>query len=320
MKPLFKATLVLGATLIVGSITFWMAGRSYRAHESAASLPSSSPTNVPPPTAPLARAIRGPGPVASVLAPSARQPAPPTTPAATFAERVKRVHELPRNLSGQDIQAFLAYLAVPAASVPADRPGENWLRNEMMDKLVETPALPSGLVRVLVSIYQDPAQDVVMRDYAVQHMGPVYARASAPEQAVLQTTLWQAAEETASSVAGTALLVLSDLAPDYREFERSKLEEVALRLAGDDHCGELSRITALQVCGRLGLKEASPVMLQLARSAGSVPLQISAIAALGDVGNEEARACLRQLAQQPEPRLEPALETALRKLNERLGT
>jgi hypothetical protein len=320
MKPLFKATLVLGATLIVGSITFWMAGRSYRAHESAASLPSSSPTNVPPLVVSPIPAIRRPVTAAPASLPAAKQPVAPTTPAATFAERVKRVHELPRNLSGQDIQAFLAYLAVPAASVPADRSRENWLRNEMMDKLVETPALPSGLVQVLVSIYQDPAQDVVMRDYAVQHMGPVYARAGAPEQAVLQTALWQAAEETASSVAGTALLVLSDLAPDYREFERGKLEKVALRLAGDDHCGELSRITALQVCGRLGLKEASPVMLQLARTAGSVPLQIAAIAALGDVGNEEARACLRQLAQQPEPRLEPALETALRKLNERLGT
>ena len=320
MKRSVKIALLLGAIVVVGSVAGWRLSRSQRPPEPVATLPATSPTNGPLPAVSSAPAPRRPVTAAPAPLPAASQSLPPATAAATFAERVKRVHELPRNLSDQDVQAFLAYLAAPAASVPADRSRENWLRNEMMDKLVETPALPSGLVRALVSIYQDPAQDVVMRDYAVQHMGPVYARASAPEKAVLQNALWQAAEETGSSVAGTALLVLSDLAPDYREFERSKLEEVALRLAGDDHCGELSRITALQICGRLGLKEAAPVMLQLARTAENIPLQIAAIAALGDVGNEEARAYLRQLAQQPEPRLQPALETALRKLNERLGT
>jgi HEAT repeat protein len=90
-------------------------------------------------------------------------------------------------------------------------------------------------------------------------------------------------------------------------------------MAGDERCGELSRITALQLCGRMGIQQAAPLLLQLAQNAKSVPLQIAAIAALGDVGNDEAQNYLRQLASQPETRLGPALETALKKLNQRRG-
>jgi HEAT repeats len=320
MKPSVKTALLLGAILMAGSMAVWRVSQSERPRELAATTPQTSRTNIPPSTALVAPPIPGPVTTAPAPVPATVKAAVPAVSAATYAERVAKIHALPGNLSAQEIESLYAYLAAPATSPAGDRPRENWLRNEMMDKLVEAPVLPAGLVRLLVSIYQDPAQDVVMRDYAVQHMAPVYARASAEEQVLLQNALWQSVAETGSSIAGTGLLALSDLAPDHREFEPGKVGEVALKLAGDDRSGELSRITALQICGRLGLKEAAPLMLQVARTAGSIPLQIAAIAALGDVGNEEARAYLRQLAVQPEPRLLPALGTALRKLNERLGT
>jgi HEAT repeats len=318
MKPSTKIAVLLGAVVVTGSISVWLCWPSWRQRAMVAPTPQTSRTNVPPPTTPVALATLGPAPSAPDTVPESVRPIVAAVPAGTFAERVKTVRALPADLTAQEIHAFYTYLLTPAQSGAENRQQENWLRNEMMDKLVEAPALPAGLARVLVAIYQDPTQDIVMRDYAVQHMMPVYARASAEEKATLQQTLWQAVEETDSSIAGTALLALRDLAQDHREFEQNQLGEAALKLAGDDRCGDLSRITALQLCGRMGMDQAAPLLLQLSQKAGSVPLQIAAIAALGDVGNAEAQNYLRQLASQPDPRLRPALETALKKMNGRL--
>ena len=313
MKPSVRTSVLLGVGVVVVSASVWLCHQPRRQREIVAATPPTSRTNAPPPAPP------GPAPAATGTVPELVRPIVAAVPAATFAERIKSIHALPAGLSAQEIHAFYAYLLAPATSRTEDRENENWLRNEMMDKLAEAPGLPVGLASVLVSIYRDPGQDIVMRDYAVQHMMPVYARASAEEKTILQQTLWQAAEETGGSIAGTALLALRELAQDHPEFELNKLGEAALKLAGDDRSGELSRITALQICGRLGLKEAAPLMLQLARTDASIPLQISTIAVLGDLGSEEARNYLRQLAVKPDPRLVPALETALKKLNGRLG-
>ncbi len=319
MKPSVKVTVLLGAVVMTVTAYVWLHYQPRQQREIAPTAPRTSRAHVLPSSTPATPAMPGTAHSAPDTIPESVRSIVAAVPALPFAERVKTVRALSANLTAQEVHAFYEYLLAPAASGGENRPNENWLRNGIMDKLAEQRALPAGLVQALVAIYQDPAQDIVMRDYAVQHMTPVYARASAEEKTTLQQTLWQAAEETDSSIAGTALLALRDLAQDHREFEPDKLGEVALRLAGDERSGELSRITALQICGRLGLNQAAPLLLQLAQQGGSVPLQISAIAALGDVGNDEARNYLRQLAAQPEPRLRPALETALKKLNGRLG-
>lgn len=325
MKPTVKIAAVLSAVVVAGSASVWLCHQPRRQRETAATTLQTSRTDAPPPAIPFgpatpsANARPGLAHTATESVPESVQPIVAAVPAAAFAERIMSIHALPAELTVQEIRALYAYLLAPATSGTENRQNENWLRNDLMDKLAEAPVLPVGLANMLVTIYRDPAQDIVMRDYAVQHMAPVYARASAEEKATLQQTLWAAVAETDSSIAGTALLALRELAQDHREIEANKLGEVALKLAGDDRCGELSRITALQVCGRLGLNQAAPLLLQLAQKAESVPLQLAAIAALGDVGNEAARTYLRQLAVQPEPRLRPALETALKKLNGRLG-
>lgn len=319
MKQTVKIAVVLGAVIVAGSVIVWLGGPSRRQHEIAPTTPQTSHAKVHSHTTPLASATPGSAAVAPGTVPESVRPIVAAVPTATIAERIKSIHALPADLTAKEIQAFYVYLLAPAQSSAQDRQQENWLRNDMMDKLVEGRELPAGLAGVLVSIYQDPAQDIVMRDYAIQHMNPAYERASSDEKAILQQTLWQAVEQTESSIAGTALLALRDLAQDHSEFDPNKLGEVALKLAGDDRTGELSRITALQICGRMGINQAAPLMLQLAQKTGSVPLKIAAIAALGDVGNDEARHYLRQLAVKSEPRLLPALETALKKMNGRLG-
>jgi HEAT repeat protein len=90
-------------------------------------------------------------------------------------------------------------------------------------------------------------------------------------------------------------------------------------LAKDETASELVRITALQVCAARGLKDALPAALALADAAPTIPVQISAIAALGALGTAEQQSFLQDLAEGPEPRLRPAAQTALKRLQARLA-
>ena len=318
MRPAVKICLVIGAFIAVCA-----AGIFWRLHQVAARKPEA--VEAAPPVKNQMAAARSR--LASKPTPSPEMPAnlpERITPAfqadPSISERVKTVHALGTTLSSKEISALYAYLLTPGSPVAATRQNENWLRNEMLNQLAEQETLPSGLADVLLAIYQDPQQDVVMRDYAVQRMTPVYERASSEEKAALRQALWQATGETDGSIAGTALLALQELAQTSEGLERNRVAETALQLATDEQCGELSRITAIQVCGQMGVNQAETLMLQLAQNASSIPLRISAIAALGDLGSNQSETYLRQVAWNADARLQLAAESALQRLHKRRGT
>lgn len=239
---------------------------------------------------------------------------------AAFADRVDAIRTIRTKLAETEMDAFSRYLRTPARD-SQNSDGENWLRNEMLDALVQQADLPRGLAGLLIAVYQDAAQDPVMRDYAVQHMGAAYDHANAEEQAALQGTLWGATGETSSSIAGTALLALLNVAESNPAIDQNRLAATALRLAGDDQTGELARITAVQVCGRLEVPPALRVVEQLTRQSPSTPLRIAATAALGDYAmngtgpeSAEARNLLTRVAASSDPRQAMAAESALRRV------
>ncbi len=258
--------------------------------------------------------------------------------------RISAVHALGTELTSPESEALAEYLRTPSR---AEAPGsalENFLRNEILDKLVAQRTVPVGLPGLLAGIYQDHHQDVVMRDYAVQHIPAICGKLSTLERAALHKTLWDATDETDGTIAGTSLLALlavtdaandgsprlsstalvssnsppSDSARFTTEIDRGRLAETALRLASDKHCGELSRLTALSVCGRLKVAAALPVVTDVARRGPDVPLRLAAIAALGDLGELTTVGLLEELSQGPETRLRMAATAALGRLKKRL--
>lgn len=256
----------------------------------------------------------------------AKQPAPTVRQIVDAGEitdygaRIAAVHALGDQLSADEIEPLYAYLLQPSSAASKERRMENFLRNEIMDKLVAQQTLSAGLADVLAALYADKNQDVVMRDYAIQHMTPIYARCDPGEKAALHQALWQAVGETDSTIAGTALIALHQLATSHEEFDKAEIGAVALRVAGDETAREPARITALQVASQAGVMEVVPIARQLAQNAQSVPLRMSAIAALGNVGNEGAMNLLLNLTTGSDERSKATAEVALRHLKKRLGT
>ena len=93
-------------------------------------------------------------------------------------------------------------------------------KNQVMDELLNQPDIPSDYGETMVSLYRDRGQDVLTRDFAVQHIG-LYAQALNrrgvydPESATarsLRVALFDAAAETRTIVAAAAFRALADMA------------------------------------------------------------------------------------------------------------
>lgn len=179
----------------------------------------------------------------------------------------------------------------------------NFLRNE------EPPQ--ADVTGVLVALFRNPAQDAVVRDYAIQHLGAWFQ--AGHDQTEIAEVLWSALAETDSSIAGTALLALNRLAEEHPNLDKQAIGNTALDLATNEHVSNLTRITALQIAAQLGVRKALAVAKQLALDERDVPLQISAIAAVGTLGTEAENAFLNTFTKGANERLrEPACSAARR--------
>ena len=152
-------------------------------------------------------------------------------------------------------------------------------KNGRMDVLSSRRQPPAELAGILIAVSSDPEQDVVVRDYALQHMVSIYPSA-VTDRGRMREALFKALDEKQTSLPGTALLALNRLARDYSDVDLAMLEASALALAGDENCGAMGRAAAFQVCAALDATEAVPLAQAVVAAPGSPFLRRSARAAL----------------------------------------
>lgn len=241
---------------------------------------------------------------------------------AAYEQRIKAIASLSGiSPSPSEWKALQQFLLQPDP-LDRDQLGQV-IKNRLMDVLCEVYPPPEGLGNILVQIYRDSQQNEVVRDYAVQHLGAYFEQISAqPDSAVAQQTaqdvLWEAANETSDSVGGTALLALKRLSQESSGIDQGKVAATALQMAQDNNAGELTHITAYQVCASLGVGDALPAILAAAQEANSKPEQISAIAALGALGGAGQEPFLAGLVQGNDDRLRLPAQHALEQIKQRL--
>lgn len=235
-----------------------------------------------------------------------------------YWDRTTALKDFVRNLSDDDLGALVEFLKHAS---PEDK--DAWaraLKNAIMDYLCKKNA--KGLNKLLSQIYLNGDEDLVVRDYALQHLieyNQAMAQSGDERASDLKQTsevLWQAVKETDSSLAGTALMGLSRLSDISPSIDRQQVAETALLLVEDDQTGELTRTTALQVCAQMGVTNALPAIWQIAQTGETLPLQVSAIAALGLLNDKAATPYLQQIMNGAEDSLKPAARQSLVQLAE----
>lgn len=243
--------------------------------------------------------------------------------------RQQAVRALPHDLTREDQETLIKFLKERHAE--DDGQGGHVLKNDLMDALLAQESVWPELAEVFTAIYRDASQHLVIRDYALQHLSLLSERLNEPGQGgeasqalwqrqQIQQVLWEATVEDSLSMAGTALLGLARLSDSDATVDRRRLAATAQKIATSEvGSNEAARVSAIQVCARLGDATALPVLVQAARREQSPLVRISAIGALGMLGGKNEVPLLQEFEAETEPRLKHVAEMALRRLERRAG-
>ena len=231
--------------------------------------------------------------------------------------RLDAAHALPSDLNTKEYDLILKNILL--ASQPEGMYYRAWhaVFNDALNALVRgqtvrIDALPSHLRAIM----KDAKRNLVIRDYALQHL-LAYAefRMETSERLALINSIWPEVQAGGHTLPGTYLLAL--LHTPSREGWPTKAEtaERAWKLLQDDQTHILSQITALQTCGQLGHQPALAMALEIAADTKAhMSLRTAAIATIGNLGSATEQTYLKDLNKKIPKRLQFAVSAALRKL------
>ena len=169
-------------------------------------------------------------------------------------------------------------------------------KNQVMDALLNQPQIPSDYGAVMIDLYLDKSQDVLTRDFAVQHIG-LYAQAlarrgeydaDAAESRKLRAALFDAAGETRTIVAAAAFRALADMAVFDPRVGANRLDSLLATCAADASSDPASRSMAVQLCGERRIRSSRSALKAISTDKTSpVVLRLSARRALALINGKE---------------------------------
>ena len=233
--------------------------------------------------------------------------------------RLHATYALPTDLRNCDVLSLCSFLRSLPSPLEKNFTGLQFLKNDLIDVLECREAMPPAFTDALVEMFRNTSQDQVTRDYAIQHLTTWYERIGKkrPQEAqVIRSTLEAAINET-NSVAGTALLGMHRLSKNDSRFNPALVDETAAFFAASPHRDAPTRISSIQVCAERQLKSVIPIVKELSQTSTNVALRISAISALGQLGDREEAKFLNELQQATDKEFRPAIDAALKNLKAR---
>ena len=243
-----------------------------------------------------------------------------------WEERIAAVRALPTQLGEASVDFLFAYL-----SAPHDENEENryLVCNEIMEIFRKRSLSPHIYNRQLCYLIATPSVDPVIRDYAAQHLAQwisgISPEATEPDSTqiprAVETMLHQAVHSGSAqlTLSGTIFQAMADAilnGSGEMKTHRSALIEKAMQVLEDPTFSTFNRSSAMQAAAQLNapeLREKSLDLVQNPQSPGD--LRLSAIAALGKVGNPSDKALLNILSE--DPAYHYAATAALQNLNNR---
>lgn len=266
-----------------------------------------------------------------IAGPAALADLPQNARADLYAERI---HRLGRDLSAAQ-QRLLGEWIRGNKPEHLDDGSWHWLVNDVMDALCRQKEPMSGMSDAFILMSTDPKMDIVLREYAIQHLvdrlqplnsGEAFERDAKKRQMIL-STIMDAAREQSGNLAGTATLALNNILHRQEQSVLSKeqisaplkpeeLQSLVINVASSPAISIPSKITALQICAERGFRNSLPVARKLASDEKeAVSIRLSAIALLGSLGTSEDVFLMESLRSGVNPRLTRAIDPALEKLS-----
>lgn len=220
-----------------------------------------------------------------------------------------------RDLPEADVLALMGYVAATNGSLRVER--EAALKNDVLNLLVDQNPVPDGLADLLIGMVAAGNHPPVILDYCIQHLGALYA--DGKETATLnriRAALVAAARDVRTPCAGTALYALAARRGQSTS-ERDELRRLTVA-ALDPKADSLVRISALQLAGEKGWREALPVVRGiLTADRRDAVTDTVAVGTLGLLGDEADLPLLDSVSARGGQRLKTPVESARKRIMER---
>ena len=237
--------------------------------------------------------------------------------------RLNAASKLSRHLSTADQDALFHFLSEHHDSqwsflAPLEF---NAIKNEIVIQLSrqQSAGLCQELGQRMIDMMADKSYDEIWRNYCAQFMGQLYKAMNAEQRTLCVKQLYGVVDDTPSSLPGTALLSLKRINSfEPQAVSKDGLAKKAFGVIILKEAREINKITALQVCAQLNFMEALPQARNLvADTQNSVSLRISAIAAVGLLGDSADKTMLEPLSKSSDTRLATAASAALKRIDSR---
>ena len=228
-------------------------------------------------------------------------------PSGKFADRLRLVNSLQRNLSADDRRALYRFL-----KLGANNKNNYVLKNDILNALRDQKPLTPELTDVMLDLFYDKNQDIVVRSYALQHLRPWYLDEQQHDEGIRQA-FYDGLKETDNEIAGVALLALRYLAEHSDDFDKTFIADKAAKIATDENSYILTRITAVGVAAKMKTIEQLPAIRALAETGHPVTLRVAAIAAVGELGSMADLEYLEKIAAGRKP-YSTAAKAAIKKI------
>ena len=230
-----------------------------------------------------------------------------------FRERLRLVNSLPRNLSEDDRKALYYYL-----KYEKNNTNTHCMKNDMLNILRNQTPPPPELTDVMLDLFYDKSEDIVIRSYALQHMRPWYMDERMQDPAIRQA-FYDGLEEKENEIAGVALLALNYMAEQDTNFDKNVISQKAAEMAADENTYVLTRISAVSISGRMKNPEALETIRNLTNTPQPMALKLSAIASLGEIGEHKDIMTLQKISSTGKRPFSTAARAALKKLKKKLN-
>jgi HEAT repeat protein len=120
----------------------------------------------------------------------------------------------------------------------------------------------------------------------MQHLGIAYD--DKPEfRKSLKETYYTGLKDKSTDVAGTSLMILTNLSKRFNEFDKDLIKTAAIELAADEDTQHASRISVISKLGELQAKESLPSIRKQIKEGKGIVIKLAAIHSLGMLGEEK---------------------------------
>lgn len=199
---------------------------------------------------------------------------PPFFPpqSAALSKPLSGLQQAPLETATVPEEAVCALAEQPSADASSQERGQAASdKNQLMDELLDRPVSPADYGATMAALYGDTSNDVIARDFAVQHIG-LYAQAlnrsgtydpDSDDARQCRDALLAAAAETRTVIAAAAFRALSDVSAFDPHIDGKRLDAMLVSCVGDAAAATAARVMAAQLCGERRIPAAQSALKRL---------------------------------------------------------